>query len=148
MNLNKNYHEDELLRVANERHAGFVIKDGKILLMHRIKDKEEYYVIPGGHRRIDEKGEEVVIREIEEETAIKAINPKLAFEFKNYHNNNYDFYYICDWVSGLEPRLNGEEAIRNCEENLYEPMWFDLTRVHEIPLYPTFAKEFIVRNFK
>lgn len=30
------------------RAAGIIIKDGKILLMRRVKDGREYFVFPGG----------------------------------------------------------------------------------------------------
>lgn len=138
---NKDYHEDESQRVEGERHAGIVVKGHQVLMIHRIKNGEEYYVFPGGHRRIDEKGEDVVLREIEEETAIIAANSKIAFKHYDTEKQQADFYYLCDWISGEEPHLNGEEAIRNCEENFYKPMWVDLSRVKDLNILPRFAKD-------
>ena len=48
---NKDYHDDEELRIEGERYAGIVIKDSKALMIHRFKNGLEYYVFPGGHRR-------------------------------------------------------------------------------------------------
>ena len=144
----KNFREDENLRVANERHAGVVIKNSKILLVHRIKDSFEYYVFPGGHRRRDEKGKKAVIREIREETGITVEDPGLIFEFKNYKSNNFDFYYICKWKSGDKPFLNGEEAVRSCKENFFKPMWVELDKIPEINLLPKFAKEWLEINLE
>jgi len=142
----KDYQEDKGHRIENQRHAGIVLKGTKILLVHRIKNGYEYYVFPGGHRREGEKGEDAVIREINEETQIIASDPKLMFEFKDYKNNKFDFYYVCKWVSGEEPKLKGEEKIRNCKENYYRPMWIELNKVTELNILPHFAKEWILEN--
>ncbi|MGI5826731.1 MAG: NUDIX domain-containing protein [Patescibacteria group bacterium] len=143
----QDYHEDESLRVENERHAGIVVKDSKVLLLHRFKNGLEYYVFPGGHRRISEKGEEVVIREIEEETAIVVSNPKLVINVKgDYDGKQEDFYYLCDWVSGDEPRLNGEEVVRNCRENYFEPKWIDVSEIRNLDIKPLFAKKWLLEN--
>jgi len=141
-----NYQDDKGHRIENQRHAGIVIKGTRILLVRRIKEGYEYYVFPGGHRREGEKGEDVVIREINEETSIVASDPKLIFEFKDYNNDKFDFYYVCKWVSGKKPRLNGEEKIRNCKDNYYEPMWVELNKVIKLNILPGFAKEWIGKN--
>ena len=141
-----NYQEDKGHRIENQRHAGIVVKKSKILLIQRIKEGYEYYVFPGGHKREDEKGEDVVVREINEETSIVATKPKLMFEFKDYKNDKFDFYYICKWVSGKEPKLNGEEIVRNCKENYYQPMWVEIGRVSELNILPKFAKDWIEKN--
>lgn len=89
------YHQDEDVRVRGERHAGIVIKDQKLLTVHRIKDGYEYWVFPGGHRRSGEAGVQAVIREVYEESGIEIANAKLVFEFKNYLMNHVDYYYLC-----------------------------------------------------
>ncbi|MBN2015264.1 NUDIX domain-containing protein [Candidatus Dojkabacteria bacterium] len=142
----KNFREDKDSRIQNERHAGIVLKDSKILLVFRIKDGYKYYVLPGGHRREDEKKEETVIREIREETGIEVAEPELMFEFRNYKNKNLDFYYLCKWRAGEEPFLDGEEAIRNSDENFFEPMWVDLNAISEKNILPKFAKEWLEMN--
>lgn len=138
--------DNDTIRIPNERHAGIVIKDNKILLMHRKKKGREFWVIPGGHRHEGEVGEEVVIREIAEETNIAVENAELVFEFRDYKKNNFDFYYVCRWVSGEKPELVGEEAIENSEENFYEPMWLELEKFSALNVLPKFAKEWVERN--
>ena len=55
-----------------------IIKDDNILLIHRIKNGEEYYVLPGGAIESDETPEDVAIRECKEETNLNCkINKKL-----------------------------------------------------------------------
>ncbi len=140
-----NYHLDQDIRIDNQRHAGIVLRDGNILLMHRRYKGIEYWVIPGGHIQKGEDPLTVAIREIEEETTVIVSNPKLVFEFKNYHKDNHDFYYMCDYVSG-EPELGGEEKEKNSEENFFEPLWLPLEQVKDINLLPKFAKEWIVET--
>jgi 8-oxo-dGTP diphosphatase len=142
---NTDLHLDQDIRIDNQRHAGIVIRDGNILLMHRIYKGREYWVIPGGHIQKGEDPLLVAIREIEEETSVIVNNPKLVFEFKNHHKDNHDFYYICDYVSG-EPELGGEEKLKNSPDNLFEPMWLPLEQVTDINLLPKFAKEWIVET--
>ena len=132
--------QDSAQRIAGERHAGIVIKDGKILLVHRIKNGYEYHVFPGGHRREGELGQNTVIREILEETSMSVTNPKLVFEFKDYKNNNTDYYYFCTWVSGDQPKLNGEEALADPKLNFYGPMWVSLNEIGSLNILPKFAK--------
>ena len=62
-----------------EAARGIVFKDGGIILIHRIKEKEgkkkEYYVFPGGGIEGEETHNEAVIREVLEETGI-IVKPK------------------------------------------------------------------------
>ncbi len=106
----------------------------------------EYYVFPGGHRREGERPEEAALREIKEETAVKAGKPELVFEFRDHRKNNFDFYYLCDFVFGKKPHLNGEEATRNCPENFYKPMWVGLNEVEKLNILPKFAKEWLMET--
>lgn len=138
-------HLDQDIRIDNQRHAGIVLRDGNILLMHRIYKGRDFYIIPGGHIQIGEDPLSVTIREIEEETSVIVANPKLVFEFKNYHKDNHDFYYLCEYVSG-EPTLGGEEQIKNSPENFYEVLWMPLEQLPDINLLPKFAKEWIVET--
>lgn len=138
-------HLDAEIRVNNQRHAGIVIKDGKILLMKRKKNGYEYWVIPGGHLQQGEDPMKVVLREIFEETHIKAKDPKLVFEFRDYEKDNFDYYYICEYHSGVI-ELGGEEAIKNSEENFYKPHWIELGEIHNLNILPKFAKEWIIET--
>lgn len=149
--MQADFHLDKGLRINNQRHAGIVIKDSSILLMHRIYKGIEYWVIPGGHIQKGEDPTNAVLREIEEETSIIVSNPKLVFEFRNYMpkgengKENYDFYYLCDYVSGT-PTLGGEEKLKNNTENFFEPMWVKLSNVAELNILPKFAKEWVLES--
>ncbi len=51
----------------NKRAVAIIIRDGKILLIHRIKNGQEYFVFPGGGIIEHENAEDAVVREIKEE---------------------------------------------------------------------------------
>ena len=53
------------------RSASILIKDGKILLIHRKNGGNEYYSFPGGGVEKGETIEDACIRELLEETSIK-----------------------------------------------------------------------------
>lgn len=144
--MTSDYHEDEKTRLSGERHAGLVIRRGKILMIHRIKNGLEYYVFPGGHRRTGETGKETVEREIKEETGVEVNNIRKAFSHTT--DKAEETYYYCDWVSGETPRIQGEENVRNSKENFYEPMWVDLAKVGQINTLPEYAKVWAEKNLK
>lgn len=144
------FHSDEGKRIAHERCAGIVVKEDKILLMHRIKNGYEYWVIPGGSRQNDEFPTKAVEREIEEETNIQVDAERLIFEYKEYDENkelkNSERFYICEWKRGEEPCLNGEEKERSNQDNFFEPKWVNLSEVRELNILPVFAKDWILKN--
>ena len=137
------YHEDEEQRISGERHAGIVFREGKILLMHRIKKGFEYYVFPGGHRRDGDTGEDTVEREVYEETGIKVIIKGLAFTHEDTESGHRDFYYACEWLEGITPELMGDEKIRNSRDNFFEPMWVEADKVDSINILPEYAKDWL-----
>lgn len=144
----KTFREDEHIRVDGERFAGIVINKTKLLLMHRIKNGYEYYVFPGGHRRKGEKPNDCVIREIKEETSIDVKHPNLVFEMRDHKNKHTNCYYTFDSCTTGTPKLNGEEKIRNCKANFYDPQWIDLSKTKYLNILPKFAKEWLLENIE
>lgn len=62
-----------------ERAAVLIVDDGRVLLMHRLRKGEEYYVVPGGDAEPIETPEEAAIREAKEETGFDiALGEKLC----------------------------------------------------------------------
>ena len=124
-----------------KRAAAIVIKNGKILLMHRKKNNEEYYAISGGHIENGESPEVAAIRELKEETNLDA---EIDFLFLENENNGWhNYFYMAKNVRG-EACFGGEELERNSEENHYELEWVELSKVKEINLLPTEAKQKII----
>ena len=74
--------KSELLFDTKTRIGAMIVCQREILVIHRIKPNEEYYVYPGGHLKQNELIEEGLNREIFEETGIniKGIKRKLIKE--------------------------------------------------------------------
>ncbi len=74
--------KSELLFDTKTRIGAMIVCQREILVIHRIKPNEEYYVYPGGHLKQNELIEEGLNREILEETGIniKGIKRKLIKE--------------------------------------------------------------------
>lgn len=72
----------------HKRSAVIILKNDQILLMHRNKLNQEYYVIPGGTIEIGEDSAETAIREIKEETNLDIILDKLLWENTNITKAN------------------------------------------------------------
>ena len=126
-----------------QRAAAIVIKDGKILLMHRKKNNIEYHAIPGGHIESGESPEIAAIRELKEETNLDA---EIDFLFLDNESNGWhNYFYMAKNIKG-EARFGGEELERNNAENHYELEWIKLSKVKENNLLPLEAKDKIIET--
>lgn len=136
-------HLDQEIRIDNQRCAAIIIKEKKLLMMHRIKDGYEYYVFVGGHRQNGEEMETTLKREIMEESSLTVKNIKPVFEFRDYARDNYDFYYLCEWESG-NPKLGGEEEKKNSVQNSYNLEWISTEEFKSLNVFPVFAKHWVL----
>lgn len=57
--------------MSNKRVSAIIIESGKILLMHRIKPDNDYFVLPGGSVEKNEVNVRVLVREVKEETSLE-----------------------------------------------------------------------------
>lgn len=97
---------DEIRRKKKmrSRAGGLVIKDGKLLLMHRIKVKDgvtnEYYVVPGGGIENNETLSETTIRELKEEIGIDVdvIQEEPIYTYQTEKENQY--FLLSEYVGG------------------------------------------------
>ena len=115
---------------------GITFIDDKVLLLKRVRRDGEkilnYYAIPGGGVEKDETKEEACLREIEEETSIKAsINTYLDFE---EYEQGVCYYFLTNYLSGI-PCLGGEEKIKNSPDNSYEVKLVALKELDNIMIY-------------
>lgn len=126
-----------------------IIKDDKLLVMYRNKFGTKYVTLPGGKVDMGETPDQAAIREVQEETMIKAENPRLVFV------DHAEFYgqqmvYLCDYISG-EPKLGSgthEEAINKMGKNLYEPGWLALSDLPNVPFLSAELQQAIIAASK
>lgn len=131
------------------RHGarGVVIKDGMVLLMHRINRGHEYYVFPGGGIEQGESPAETVQREILEETSI-AVEPLQQLYRVVYEDGATQYFFFCRYVDG-QPMLgeaNESAAIRNGEDQVYEPRWYPIIELSNMTVFPLEVRDWIVSD--
>jgi len=124
------------------RASAIVVRDNKILLIHRKKEGREYWVFPGGGIEEGEKGEETVLRELKEETGLKGKLVKLAFFDFNF-GTNHPFYLV--EVDSSKVKLGGPELERNSENDWYNPEWVSLSKLSNLNLLPESAKAKVIK---
>jgi 8-oxo-dGTP diphosphatase len=132
------------------RVGGIIIKDNKILLIHRYKiERGEYYIFPGGGVEENENLEQACIRELKEETNLDVSVGDFYAEYfaKDYPNGGQmEHYYLIKEFKG-ELKLGGPELQRQSENNSYKVVWIDLNTLQTIDLAPITVKEKIIKDF-
>ena len=128
------------------RAGGIIIHEGKILLMHVIREgdkPEEFYILPGGHWEEGETLEETCVREIQEEFCITVTVKQL--EFTVIGEKRVAFYFLCEYNGG-EIKLGGpekEEHDSDSPDNIFVE-WIDLKDVPDLPMGPEATKKALI----
>lgn len=128
------------------RASAIILKGEKILLIHRKKNGEEYWVFPGGGVEDTETAAEGIVREVKEETNLDVLKYELAFMAYNEASKKEEPFYLCD-VSGGEPKIIGEEKDRHNPENRYQLEWVGLNKIKDIWLVPTKGAEEVIKRY-
>lgn len=150
---------------------GIVKIDGKLLLLHRIKNGEEYWVVPGGGVEDGESYEETVVREMQEEVGIqvKPLKEIVRVEFgspEEYVDNKkvtdlnslnvirlpgwsaMDVFYLCEYVSGEVGSGTGVEfAERSSVDNFYEIQAVTAEELKSISIKPAEIRNVLLDHF-
>lgn len=115
------------------------IKNGKLLVLKRIKNNEVYWVFPGGGVEDGENDIEALEREMKEETGFEV---KVGKYFANFHFlTSYmdadENFYLADIIGGKEGAGHGPEyEHKNEYEGTHEVDWISLERLKEFDLRP------------
>lgn len=126
---------------TNKRVCALVKRDNKILIIHRFKHGDEYWVVPGGGVEEGETLVEALTREVFEETSLKLIEYELLNEEKIGETIHY--FYKCELELG-EPVIGGPEKESQNEDNQYHLEWMDMDKLKKInDVYPPNIGELI-----
>ncbi len=118
-----------------------------MLLIHRWRRGDEYYVVPGGGVEPGETIEEAARREIREETSLDiedaVLSPLLDYEFDDPRHLGRQRYvaFSCSAPAGRAAvDLSSPEGGAASPSNRYELEWIDLDAVAFLPLHPAELK--------
>ena len=79
------------------------------VLFHRLKNRKEYYCLPGGHAEKNEDEKKAMIRECFEELGVNVkIGKKILAIWRNF-NNEKEVFYECFILSGVLGNGKGDE---------------------------------------
>lgn len=136
--------------VANLKspRASVLVKNGdSILMIHRLRSGNEYYVLPGGGVEEGETAEEAALRELKEETSILGRVDQKVDEFIDREGRTH-YVFLCTRIAG-EPKLEASspENLKADENNKYEPMWVETETINEITVWPEGTREFLLKTF-
>ena len=124
---------------TNNRVTGVVIREGKLLLIHRLRDGNEYWVFPGGGVEEGEDFETALQREMMEETGLNLVSYQRLFDQLEKDGSSCIFY-SCELEPG-EPRLGGPELEEQSLNNQHRLEWVNLAQVSSlVTVYPRPAK--------
>ena len=116
----------------------------QILLIHRWKNGEEYFVIPGGGAESGETAVQTAQREIQEELGWSLSEEQLqpAFTFRN--SQRLEIYFRATISHTSAPMIQGEEALRSHAQNIYQPEWLDIEAIFGLNLRPAGLKNLLL----
>jgi 8-oxo-dGTP pyrophosphatase MutT (NUDIX family) len=120
---------------TTNRVTGVVIRDEKILLIHRLKAEDEYWVFPGGGVEDGEDLDSALKREVVEETGLNLTSYRRIFDQLDA-NGNTCIFYSCQLEPG-EPQIGGPELEEQSESNRFSWEWINLDKLATIgTVYP------------
>ena len=127
----------------NPRVTAIILRGRQLLLIHRIKEGRDYFVLPGGSVEDGETLISACMREIAEETGLDVT---ITRELCAFENKGREEHYFLAAFRGGQLCLGEPEKSRQSQENQYLLGWHDLSGIFELNLQPEAIREMIMEN--
>lgn len=111
-----------------------IIQNGKLLAIKLNDGKEEWYILPGGGQDCEEMLPQTVEREVLEETGIEVKCKELLFVIEGVRGESFhrvDLVFLCDYLG------KALDAAIHSDTNQIGVDWLDLSRLNQLPLFPS-----------
>jgi 8-oxo-dGTP pyrophosphatase MutT (NUDIX family) len=132
--------------MPEKRVSALIIDGKKLLLVHRIKNGSEYYVLPGGSVEVDEDNISALIREVKEETNLDVEIGKELWQIKNsFERRVQHIFLVTEYHGNLE--IGSPEKERQSENNKYLLEWHDIEFIKNVTFYPCEIIRNIINEF-
>lgn len=130
------------------RVRALIIQGGNILLIHRVKKDQEYWVFPGGGvEDSDSSPQEALKRECLEELGV-VVDVGASFAerpFDSKEGKQVELYYSCRIVGGELGAAKGPEATRDPEVcGTYQNEWVPLSVLSSRNVLPAEIRDRVV----
>lgn len=132
--------------MSGKRASAVIINKGKILLVHRIKNDREYFVLPGGSVEKGESKNEAVVREVKEETGLDVKINKKLWKHKDNFDPRTQYVFLITNITGILS-LGDPEIHRQSKDNKYILEWRGIEGLKNINLVPEEIKTKILKMF-
>lgn len=136
------------------RARAVIIKDGRLLLIKRVKPEEVYWVFPGGGLLPEEGPEDGLAREVLEETGfvIKPVKKiwQRVFNFPGEQDRQHEeTYFECEIMNGeLGTGQGPEYQSGNGYVGTHEPVWVSIADLENLIVRPEEMKQKLIDLFK
>lgn len=135
----------------NIRVRGIVIKNGKVLLIKRVRFEENkenvYYVFPGGGLEDNETLEQGVKREVLEELGINVSVEKM--KYVEHFKETDTYFFKCKWIDGELGTGQGPEFTSDeyKDRGLYIPIEIPIDEMSNLNIVPQEIRDKIVVEY-
>lgn len=123
---------------------GIIVKENKIYFIHRIKNKEDYYVFPGGGLENTETIQDGLERELKEEINIKVDIIKELYQLER--EESIDHYILCNHKSGHFGVSDGPEytSPEYKDRGQYIPCSLNIEELEQYNIVPEIIKKALI----
>ncbi|MBN2258601.1 MAG: NUDIX domain-containing protein [Anaerolineaceae bacterium] len=116
------------------RVTGLVFRDNRILLIHRIRNGNEFWVFPGGAINGNEDPDTAINRVMLEQTGLWLVSNVHLFD--EYDEHAFTWYnFFCELSPG-DPHYIELDAMAQTPDNRARLEWVDLEQIPNLNVFP------------
>jgi cytidylate kinase len=146
-------------KIHNVRGITFI--DGKLLLIKRNREGQEYFVFPGGHINEGETARIAAERENREETNVETNVTRLLYKMRMEQMccgsvGQMQAFYLCQYKSGTVSKTDAEEftcdpnSLNRCgrPNGTYEPVLVDAAEIGKLDIKPVQIRDQLLNDIQ